>query len=66
MIMSKFNAKPEDCIFVTDTVGDINEAKKLNIDAIGVTWGLHSREILEEAKPLAIIDTIEELDVLIQ
>lgn len=66
MIMDKYDAKPEDCIFVTDTVGDINEAKKLNIDAIGVTWGLHSREILEKAKPLAIIDTIEELDVLIQ
>lgn len=66
LIMDKYEVKPVDCIFVTDTVGDINEARKLNIDAIGVTWGLHSREILEEANPLAIIDKIEELDDLLK
>lgn len=66
MIMDKYEVKPADCIFVTDTVGDINEARKLNIDAVGVTWGLHTREMLEEAKPMAIIDKIEELEELIQ
>lgn len=66
MIMTEFNAKPEECIFVTDTVGDINESKKLSIDAVGVTWGLHTREMLEEAQPFAIIDKIEELEDIIQ
>ena len=48
-------------IFVTDSLGDIFEANKLNINTVAVTWGYHPREILETGKPMAIVDTTEEL-----
>jgi len=48
-------------IFITDTLGDILEASKLDIPSIGVTWGFHQKELLEQGKPLKIVDSVEEL-----
>ncbi|MDF2464874.1 MAG: phosphatase-like protein [Ramlibacter sp.] len=35
-----------DVVLVTDTVGDVMEAKEVGIRAIGVTWGMHTQEKL--------------------
>ena len=56
-------------IFVTDTLGDVLEAKTAGINTIAVTWGAHDRiyfnnDIHENLK--AIVDTIEDLDVTIK
>lgn len=61
IIMSRYKATPEECLFITDSCGDINEAKKVGIDSIGVTWGIHSKKLLEESKPYGIIEKIENL-----
>ena len=61
MIFKQFNLKPEECLFVTDTVGDIVEAKEINVKTIGVTWGYHEKELLLDQKPLAIAHNAEEL-----
>lgn len=61
MIFSQFNLKPEECLFITDTVGDIIEARKVNIKTIGVTWGYHEKELLLKQKPFAVVDNAEEL-----
>jgi phosphoglycolate phosphatase-like HAD superfamily hydrolase len=48
-------------IFVTDTLGDILEANKVNIPTIAYTKGFHERERLEKGKPYAIIDDFNEI-----
>ncbi len=50
-ILNKFNALPQKTILVTDTVGDINVAKKIGLKTIAVTWGFHSAKLLKSAKP---------------
>lgn len=36
----------DDVVLVTDTVGDVMEAREVGIRAIGVTWGMHTQEQL--------------------
>ena len=38
-----------DVVIVTDTVGDVAEAKEVGIRAIGVAWGMHSEQQLLSA-----------------
>ena len=60
--MEKYNLKKEDCIFVTDTLGDINEAKKVGIETIGIfKCGIHSKKILEKGNPNFLIEDFDEL-----
>ena len=51
----------DECVFVTDTLGDIREAHELGIPAIGVTWGYHPRETLQKGNPHAIAHTPSEI-----
>jgi len=50
-ILDKFHVKPKETFMITDTVGDIEVAKKLGLKTIAVTWGFHSEELLRSAKP---------------
>ncbi len=43
--------------YIGDTAGDIREARRAGIKTIAVTWGWHSREILESVSPDFLIDT---------
>ena len=61
MVLEQSKAKPEDCVFITDTLGDMKEAAECNVKSIGVTWGFHEKERLEKGNFFALIDTIEEL-----
>ncbi len=61
MILEENNLSCEDCIFVTDTLGDILEAKEVGIKTIAVDCGLHERERLEKGKPFKIISNIKEI-----
>lgn len=61
MILSEYKLKPEECIFVTDTIGDIIEARKLDIKTIAVTWGFHDRAVLEKEDPYKIVNNENEL-----
>lgn len=47
--------------YIGDTKGDVLEAKEANVNSIAVSWGLHSRNKLEKAKPDFIVDRPEEL-----
>ena len=58
-IADKFDS--QEIILITDTVGDILEAEKLDMYSIGVTWGLHDRRTLNTASPDLVVDTAEEL-----
>ncbi|MSR71298.1 MAG: HAD family hydrolase [Candidatus Taylorbacteria bacterium] len=56
MLFAKYSVLPADMIFITDTLGDIKEAKHCNVASIGVTWGFHKKERLQKEKPYKIID----------
>lgn len=56
-----FGTDGERSYYIGDTSGDIREAKSAGVRTIGVTWGWHPRERLEEAGPDYLIDAPEEL-----
>ena len=49
--------------FVTDSTGDVAEARAANVDVIiAVSWGWLDRKSLEESKPDFLFDEVFELD----
>ena len=66
MAFAQYGALPDECCFVTDTLGDIKEAHRLGVRAIGVTWGFQAKEILERGAPSVIVDVPYELRAALQ
>lgn len=54
-IMEKYQVEPEQCICITDTLGDILEAREASIDSIALTWGAHTKQDLKKGNPVAIL-----------
>lgn len=51
----------EDCVFVTDTLGDILEGNKVGVKTIAVDFGFHDRERLKKGNPYKIVSSFEEI-----
>jgi phosphoglycolate phosphatase len=66
MALSKYGMSKDDCVFITDTLGDIKEAHHVGIKAIAVTWGYQAKETLELGQPSMVVDTPTELLASIQ
>lgn len=60
-IFSKYQVTAQDCVFITDTLGDILEANTLHIKTIAVDFGYHTKETLSKGDPLKIVSTVSEL-----
>lgn len=54
--LSKYGALPERAVYITDTLGDIKEARECKVDSIAVLWGQHRKEVLEKGNPVKIVD----------
>jgi len=61
-----YDAVPEQCLFITDTLGDMREAGKAGVAALGVSWGWHDHATLAQGSPIAIADTPSQLHDAIQ
>ena len=61
IIFSKYGIGAKDCLFITDTLGDLKEAAEVNIKTVAVTWGFHSLKTLEKGNPWVIVNTSQEL-----
>src|SRR3989344_1781089 len=61
MVLDKYGARPEDCVFITDTVGDLLEAQHKGIAALVVTWGFHSLERFAAHPPAGFIERPEQM-----
>jgi len=61
MIFDKYKTHPSECLFVTDTLGDLREAKKAGVDAVAVDWGFHRVETLKKGDPIRIVDVPNDL-----
>jgi len=62
MLFSDENLSADDCLFITDSLGDIIEANEVGLKSIGVTWGVHEVGILEKGEPYKIISCEKELE----
>ncbi len=60
-LMEKYNLNKNNCVFVTDTLGDIFEANKANLRTIAVDYGYHERERLEQGSPIMILSDFKEI-----
>ncbi len=61
MVMEKEKAGAGDCVFITDTLGDMLEAESAGIGAIGVSWGFQKHETLARGKPFKVVDKPQDL-----
>ena len=61
MIFKKYNIEANDCVFITDTLGDIREAEEVGIPTIAVTGGFHDEKTLKKGNPIAITHNSKDL-----
>lgn len=61
MVFENYNIGSNDCVFVTDTLGDMREASHKDVGAIGVTWGFHEPERLLRGKPFRLVEKPNDL-----
>jgi phosphoglycolate phosphatase-like HAD superfamily hydrolase len=61
MVFEKYGATSEDCVFITDTLGDLREAEKMNVESIAVSWGFNSVETLRKGKHVTVVEKPEEV-----
>lgn len=58
----QFRVPLAETLFITDTLGDIREAKKAGLRSIAVSFGFHDRERLMAGDPYEIVDTWDEIE----
>jgi len=61
MLFDKYNINPEECVFITDTLGDLKEGKEAGVKTVAVTWGFHNEERLQKGKPDLMINEIKDI-----
>lgn len=54
------SSKPNEAVVIGDSLYDLEMARNAGVDAIGVTTGVHSREELQTAQPVAIVENLEQ------
>jgi phosphoglycolate phosphatase len=54
LVFDRYSKEAKDCVFITDTLGDLHEANKVGVGGIGVTWGFHTPETLLRGKPFRL------------
>jgi len=60
-LLKKAKASKTEAVFITDTVGDIIEAKSEHIKTMAVTWGFHKADLLKKAHPDFITKTPKQI-----
>lgn len=61
IILKEKNFKPEEVVYIGDTVGDIKEGKKVKVKTMAVTWGFHNKKRLLKVKPDFIVSKPREI-----
>jgi HAD superfamily hydrolase (TIGR01509 family) len=61
-LITKYNFKPEETIFVGDSANEVKAGKSAGIKTASVTWGLYSEKKLKLGKPDYLAHNIQELE----
>ena len=56
MLFDTYGTSAAQCVYITDTLGDMREAQQHDMGTIGVSWGVHPRETLEKGIPFRIVE----------
>ena len=64
-ILDELSIAPHEAIMVGDTSHDLKMAQNAGVDSIGVTFGVHDRAVLNQYKPKVVVDSLEELHLLL-
>jgi len=56
LLLARLNIKREAAVMIGDSTLDMAMAKQAGVDAIGVTYGAHTRAVLAQHQPVAIVD----------
>ena len=62
-ILAEMQVSTDSAIMVGDTSYDLEMAQNLNMPRIGVSYGVHSIDTLQQYQPLAIVHNVQELRV---
>ena len=60
-ILTVVGVDPEQAIMVGDTSYDLEMARNMKMPRVGVSYGVHTRQTLQQFSPLAIVDDIAAL-----
>lgn len=60
-LFKKYSLQPNDCIFISDTLGDIKEGRKVDVRTIALDFGFHDRERLKRDHPFKIVSNVDEM-----
>lgn len=60
-IMEQLFAEPSDTLMIGDTSFDLELAANASVDALAVTYGMHSKEVLKDYRALDYLSDIREL-----
>lgn len=63
--LKKYRMIKNNCLFITDTVGDIVEARKCGVKSVAVSQGFHSPATLRKAKPIKIAARLKSIPLII-
>jgi len=63
MIFEKYGINSDDCVFITDTLGDLREAKNAGLNCLAVTYGFHSEDTLRKGKPAGFVKTPQDIPI---
>lgn len=58
-IVNRLDVPHKNAVVVGDSTYDLEMARNAGVDAIGVTTGIHTRDILASADPVHIVDCLE-------
>ena len=64
-ILAELDVAPHEAIMVGDTSHDLQMAQNAGIDSVGVTFGVHDKQVLEQYKPKTVVDSLSELHQLL-
>jgi len=64
-ILDELNIAPHEAIMIGDTSHDLKMAQNAGVDSIGVTFGVHDREVLSRYQPKVVVDSLIELQQLL-
>ncbi len=62
-VLKHHGIDPGTCWYVGDETRDVDAAREAGVYSAAVTWGIHSRQVLEKMLPTAVIDKPEELSI---
>lgn len=64
-LLEELSVAPKHAVMIGDTSHDMQMAKSAGVDCIGITLGVHNRNILNKYQPKAVVDSLSELQQLL-